>query len=444
MRVACFISTNNSKINLQTIIAFYSSLSTMTTKKEIIPDNKEIYDFLDTIYTKGEKILIAISWWADSIYVTLVIQQYRKHKKWDTSQIHYIYCDHGVRKDNNDQLYIKKYVTNKLHIAKRGEKEKNTEASLRKRRYEEIQTYMEKHDINKLITGHHLSDRIESTFLNLLRGCAIDGFISMQRNEKDSHLIQWDILRPLLKMSKEQIQYICDKYNIQYSHDHTNEDITISRRNRLRHTVLKEIKNLSHKKTKEKNSFEDSMLEIYTAIENIQENTNPIQVERVPMYKHRQTKRAYKRNIKQENITTDQLKKLCKQLHIQNNMNKKNIKELSEFLQKKNKWHKYINDSYFFISQWSIYIINGPKRFWEMTTNNHPKNIEDLFDQEIQQKKVNNRRFNTNDDKIHGKSIKKRCTNQKIPIFRRQNIIGEIQENQSIKPIIRDFMKSNK
>jgi len=61
MRVACFISTNNSKINLQTIIAFYSSLSTMTTKKEIIPDNKEIYDFLDTIYTKGEKILIAIS-----------------------------------------------------------------------------------------------------------------------------------------------------------------------------------------------------------------------------------------------------------------------------------------------------------------------------------------------------------------------------------------------
>lgn len=414
----------------------------MTTKKEIIPDNKEIYDFLDTTFSQEEKIVIAISWWADSIYVALVLQQYRKHKKWDISQIHYIYCDHGVRKDNNDQLYIKKYITNKLHIAKREKKQKNTESSLRKRRYEAIQTYMKKYNINKLITGHHLSDRIESTFLNLLRGCAIDGFISMQRIEKNSHLIQWDILRPLLKMSKEQIQHICDTYNIQYSHDHTNEDITISRRNRLRHTVLKEIKDLSHKKTKEKNSFEDSMLEIYTAIENIQANNNPIQIESIPMYKHREIKRAYKRNIEPKSITTDHIKKICKQLHIQNNMDKKNIKEINEFLKEKKKWHKYINHTYFFVSQGSIYIINGPKRFWEKTTKKNPKNIEDLFDKSIPKKDIKKRRFNTQQDKIHGKSVKKRCTNQKIPIFRRENIIGEIQKDWTIKPVIRDFMKS--
>lgn len=138
-------------------------------------------------------------------------------------------------------------------------------------------------------------------------------------------------------MSKEQIQHICDTYNIQYSHDHTNEDITISRRNRLRHTVLKEIKDLSHKKTKEKNSFEDSMLEIYTAIENIQANNNPIQIESIPMYKHREIKRAYKRNIEPKSITTDHIKKICKQLHIQNNMDKKNIKEINEFLKEKKK-----------------------------------------------------------------------------------------------------------
>ena len=77
------------------------------------------------------------------------------------------------------------------------------------------------------------------------------------------------------------------------------------------------------------------MLEIYTAIENIQEDSNPIQVEKVPMYKHRNIKQAYRWDINHTDITTHTIKKICKQLHIQNNMNKKNIKELSEFLQKK-------------------------------------------------------------------------------------------------------------
>lgn len=417
----------------------------MTTKKELIPENKDVYKFLDTIYTKSEKTLIAVSWWADSIYVSLIIQKYREHKNRDSKNIHYIYCDHGIRKNNDDEKYIKKYISTKqLFTVKRDNTKNKTEASLRKRRYDQIQAYMEDNKINKLITGHHLSDRIESTFLNLLRGCAIDGFMSMQKIQTNSHLIKWTIVRPLLSMSKTHIQDICNIHNIQYSYDKTNEDITVSKRNKLRHTVLSVLKELSHKNTKEENSFEHSMLEIYNTIEQTQENNSHIRITTIPMYKHRKIKRAYKWDIENEDITTDMVKQLCKQLHIQNNMDKKNIKELSEFLQKKNKWHKYINHSYFFISQWCIYIINGPKSFWEITTKTHSKNIEDLFDQPVPKQESNNRRFGTADDKIHGKSIGKRCTNQKIPIFRRQNIIWEIQKNGNIKPIIRDFMKSKK
>gem|GEM_PF-1619358 len=138
-------------------------------------------------------------------------------------------------------------------------------------------------------------------------------------------------------LSKTHIQAICDTNNILYSYDTTNEDITVSKRNKLRHTILKSLRELSHKETTEENSFENSMHEIYAAIEHTQEGNAPIEIETVPMYKHRDTKRAYKRNINHESITTNIVKKLCKQLHIQNNMHKKNIKELSEFLQKKNK-----------------------------------------------------------------------------------------------------------
>gem|GEM_PF-3233957 len=47
-------------------------------------------------------------------------------------------------------------------------------------------------------------------------------------------------------------------------------------------------------------------------------------------------------------------------------------------------------------------------------------------------------------DKIHNKSIKKRCTNQKIPIFRRENIIIEVKSDENLSPVIRNFMKSKK
>jgi len=138
-------------------------------------------------------------------------------------------------------------------------------------------------------------------------------------------------------MSKTKIQNICDIQNILYSYDKTNEDIAVSKRNRLRHTILTSLKELSHKNTQEENSFEKSMLEIYMAIESTQEYNTPVLIETIPMYKHRNIKRAYRWEINHTNITTTLLKKLCKQLHIQNNMNKKNIKELSDFLQKKNK-----------------------------------------------------------------------------------------------------------
>lgn len=415
----------------------------MTKNKPIIAANKEIYDFLDSIYTQEHKTLIAISWWADSMYIGLLMQQYRHDKKRQSKNLHYIYCDHNIRKDNNDQSYIMQYITRKqLHIVKREENNNNTEASLRKWRYSEIKKYMQKNQISYLITGHHLSDRIESTFLNLLRWCGIDWFISMQKIQNNSHLIDGKIIRPLLSLSKSYIQHICETNNIQYSNDTTNDDITTSKRNRIRHTIINTLKELSHKNSKKHNSFEESMHEVYTAIERIQQDDDPIYLEQIPMYAHWNIKRSYKRDIDQWSMTTHTIKKLCKQLHIQNNIDKKYIKELTDFLKNKQKWHKYVNHTYFFISHGAIYIIHWPKRFWENTTQNHPENIQELFDQPVKNKNINNRRFNTKTDTIHKKTIKKWCTNQKIPIFWRENIICEIQKNGDIKPIIWDFMKS--
>jgi tRNA(Ile)-lysidine synthase TilS/MesJ len=59
-----------------------------------------------------------------------------------------------------------------------------SEENLRNRRYAELK----KQKADFVVLGHNLSDRIESTFLNLLRGAGLRGFSSMQFSESH-HLL---------------------------------------------------------------------------------------------------------------------------------------------------------------------------------------------------------------------------------------------------------------
>ena len=120
-----------------------------------------------------------------------------------------------------------------------------------------------------LITWHHLSDRIESTFLHMLRWCSTDGFVSMIKEEKNSHLFEGTILRPLLSLSKRYILSLCNKYHIPYVIDTSNQDTTMSKRNKLRHDIIEPLLSLANKNTTQENTFEKSIKQIYGEIEQV-------------------------------------------------------------------------------------------------------------------------------------------------------------------------------
>jgi tRNA(Ile)-lysidine synthase len=60
-----------------------------------------------------------------------------------------------------------------------------SEAGLRIWRYAQFAEICREKKIDFLLTGHHLNDRVESTFLHLLRGASLQGFLSM--NYCDNH-----------------------------------------------------------------------------------------------------------------------------------------------------------------------------------------------------------------------------------------------------------------
>lgn len=401
----------------------------------------EVSWFFEGINMQEEDVIIAISWWSDSMLAATLIYKRRSEKKWDINKLHFIYCDHRIR-EHKDIECIQTYISPvKLHIVQRKNTEKNTENDLRKRRYKQINKYAEKIWSQTMVTGHHLSDRIESTFLHLLRGCDIDGFMSMSKEDKNHGHFNGKIIRPLLHIGKRKVVDICTKYNIPYIQDYTNNDTNISKRNKLRHDILWPLLDLANKNTKNENTFEESMLQVYRSLEKDQKKSD-IKLEAIALAKHRNAPRWYRWIIKKEDIGPTEVKQVMSILKINNNATKKNIVDISNFLREKASGHKYINKTYFFISHGNIYIIQWPKTFRKNEIIKIPDEYYELFTNiDSTKKSLKKRHLATKEDKIHGKKRNKRCINHKIPLFWRKCIPLVTDKDNHIKPYIPDFIK---
>ncbi|MBO4203459.1 hypothetical protein J5893_01325 [bacterium] len=96
---------------------------------------------------------------------------------------------------------------------------------------------------------------METTFLNVLRGCSLDGFLNMHVLSQQKSTTY---LRPLLTTTKSQILEACQTLQIPYFTDSTNLDSRTSKRNRLRNEVLN---------TFQGTNFEQSFKHIYSTLE---------------------------------------------------------------------------------------------------------------------------------------------------------------------------------
>lgn len=80
------------------------------------------------------------------------------------------------------------------------------------------------------MTAHHLDDRIETLFFNLVRGSKLTGLINMTE-------CSGNILRPLLSLQKDEIESYLEKNNLTFFLDSTNANTEITR-NKLRLDIL--------------------------------------------------------------------------------------------------------------------------------------------------------------------------------------------------------------
>ena len=195
---------------------------------------------LNNIITTPQPILLWVSGGADSICLLAMIQERRTEQSRDPSLIHILSCDHNTRENTkNEVLLVQSTAQNNSFHSATYTWDDYSEQTLRQRRHQKFITYCKEIWAKFLLLGHHLDDRIETTLLNLKRGCGQEWFLWM--NLLSDHFLEKDIkiIRPLLFMTKKEILTEVERLRLPYSEDPTNQDITYSERNLIRDIIGK-------------------------------------------------------------------------------------------------------------------------------------------------------------------------------------------------------------
>ena len=97
-------------------------------------------------------------------------------------------------------------------------------------RYNFFNKLCEKYDINKVATAHNRNDNAETLLMNFMRGSTTNGLCGIP-------YVRGNIIRPILNVSRDEIEKYCSDNRLEYMTDSTNltEDYT---RNKIRHTLL--------------------------------------------------------------------------------------------------------------------------------------------------------------------------------------------------------------
>lgn len=391
-----------------------------------------IVDYKESLLQiQDQKVLIWFSGGPDSVATYDIVYNFFLQQNRDISNIYLAYFDHGVREESKQESdHISNHYDNVL-IGKFGGSEYD-EATLRKSRWEFFDELITKYDFKFLITWHNLTDRYETTLLNMIRWSDLWWFLNMRQVEVRD---RYTIIRPLLHTTKMDIQRYCDNKKLHYFVDKTNFDENISLRNKIRKYIIWFLDKIN---TDNGKNFWKSMDRIYEKVENL-EDKNFIKSRK--RWDGRLTKidlpwffgwELYKCEW---NWSVSMFVKLFKSFGIYNNITKSKLEDLYRFAVGNNIWKKQLQWLVFYKSHWYLYFLhpndlyNQDKvLFWWQ------EQIDMSWWYEYNQTDVLYLSKDLRSYKYKSKNLYKYLLNNKVPVFVRDlvPVVVDMTQNQII------------
>ncbi len=197
---------------------------------------KEVLSFLDQILIKGQTLVLAISGGPDSMCLLHILNQLKE--KYNLKLI-VAHVNHNLREESKEEAKFVKKVCESHQITFELKELKNLprmniENDARIKRYEFFEKIVNKYQAEILMTAHHGDDLIETILMRLTRGSNFSGYKGFKKITDKKN---YQLIRPLIYLTKEEIINYNKEKNLEYRIDKTNqsEDYT---RNRFRKKIV--------------------------------------------------------------------------------------------------------------------------------------------------------------------------------------------------------------
>lgn len=204
---------------------------------------KDFIDFVErhSLFDNGSKILAAVSGGMDSVLMAHLLK---------SAGVNFgiAHCNFQLRSDESkgdenfcrqlaQQLDVPIHVVHFDTLSYASENKVSTQMAARTLRYQWFEEIRQQEGYTEIALAHHQNDTIETILLNLTRGTGIAGLHGiMPKNGK--------LVRPLLFLSRDEIQQVITDLQISYREDSSNSSSKYAR-NKIRLEVVPKLKELN-------------------------------------------------------------------------------------------------------------------------------------------------------------------------------------------------------
>lgn len=187
---------------------------------------------------EGGSVLVGLSGGADSVALLNALLALSEKHGWTVRAAHF---NHGIRGADagEDELFCQKlceakgvqFFADRADVpAYAGENGLSLETAGRLLRYSFLERVRENTGTDRIAVAHHMNDNAESVLLHLLRGSGLAGLLGIRPR-------RGDIIRPLLCVSKQEIEAYLESEGAPFRTDATNL-VPEGSRNRIRLDVM--------------------------------------------------------------------------------------------------------------------------------------------------------------------------------------------------------------
>ena len=195
---------------------------------------------LSQYLTGHERLAVAVSGGRDSMSLLAFLLE-----NYDSKLLTVLHVEHGIRGEQSvrDAEFVEQFCKNRgvafcrydadiPALAK--EQGVSVESAARNYRKSVYESVINAKKADYVLLAHHRGDQIESVLMHIFRGCGIGGLRAM--SARDGY-----ILRPLIDISREEIDSFIAEKTIAYREDSTNVDSDYNR-NFIRNEIIPLIK----------------------------------------------------------------------------------------------------------------------------------------------------------------------------------------------------------